>query len=547
MNSNSRDEPIIAADLTDLGFKLVDAPQALLDRLGKESGYVIQAPNGIRNSARDSKVFSPELQLVEYLSSNSWANHSLEFVSSYFNWWHQFVDKLPATHQFVADFRHLMELAKEQKDIGDVCTVKGFGNALLFSQTEEEMRLILKSAILPQFFESNPNGSILVVRNNYGLQRTMTATKALYTHQFVPQSNWQQDSVTAFPTMSNWYSVFPSDLAMDLLDLVIFAWFPQIPAFRVGRSGMSLIFIYDTPSKVKFPPYPTDWLAVVGANANHGGDRVPIADVFSSLDSPAHMQVAAQRFQSSDCPEPNELVSAIKWCVKSSSVFCFQLSDVCNYTRDGANVDSVLAFEHFVTVERAIRKTFSVLASRDAAASKAIVFEVADIFSAIAARFGIVNGDADFFKKLFNPTEGFVLIKDALRSIDGIGGRLLTMAAKIYEDLRKSIVASVWNRSRVTSNGILVPNRRGTTDNCEPTDIFVANLMRAFRNGHHGYFTEADNSRRPSRYIWMVDGRIPDSITMLPTLWLLALLADPTLLGWNPIPIEKVGSPIPEI
>ena len=54
----------------------------------------------------------------------------------------------------------------------------------------------------------------------------------------------------------------------------------------------------------------------------------------------------------------------------------------------------------------------------------------------------------------------------------------------------------------------------------------------------HGYFTDADkDKRRPSRYLWMVDGNVPDSITSLPALWLLAYLVDQTFVGWNPLPI----------
>lgn len=69
---------------------------------------------------------------------------------------------------------------------------------------------------------------------------------------------------------------------------------------------------------------------------------------------------------------------------------------------------------------------------------------------------------------------------------------------------------------------------------------FVAELMRAYRNAHHGYFSAADErNKRPSRYLFLADGDLPAEIMALPALWWLAYVADPSMVGWKYLPIDR--------
>ena len=73
---------------------------------------------------------------------------------------------------------------------------------------------------------------------------------------------------------------------------------------------------------------------------------------------------------------------------------------------------------------------------------------------------------------------------------------------------------------------------------CRPN--FVAELMRCYRNAHHGYFTAAPASHnRPSRYLFLVSGDLPAEMAALPALWWLAYLADPGMIGWKHLPINE--------
>ncbi len=108
-----------------------------------------------------------------------------------------------------------------------------------------------------------------------------------------------------------------------------------------------------------------------------------------------------------------------------------------------------------------------------------------------------------------------------------------TMALQVYRKIEDTLLASVWPASKVTPAGILVRDRSLASERPMEIPQFVAETMRAYRNAHHGYFTAGDESKRPSRYLFLVDGNLPVEMSRLPALWWLAYLADPTFVGWN--------------
>jgi hypothetical protein len=118
------------------------------------------------------------------------------------------------------------------------------------------------------------------------------------------------------------------------------------------------------------------------------------------------------------------------------------------------------------------------------------------------------------------------------------GRDLADLAGELYRKIEDTVIDSVWLKPKVTPQGIMVRTKDLAGKNALARADFVGELMRAYRNAHHGYFTEGDRSKRPSRYLYLVDGNLPAEITTLPALWFLAYLADPTLVGWKYLPIN---------
>jgi hypothetical protein len=84
----------------------------------------------------------------------------------------------------------------------------------------------------------------------------------------------------------------------------------------------------------------------------------------------------------------------------------------------------------------------------------------------------------------------------------------------------------VWLDYRIHGDDIIVKDKSLKKDINEDISLFTSNVIRALRNTHHGYFSRNDQSKRPSRYLSLVDGNIPDSFSSITLFWLLCLLED---------------------
>jgi hypothetical protein len=112
---------------------------------------------------------------------------------------------------------------------------------------------------------------------------------------------------------------------------------------------------------------------------------------------------------------------------------------------------------------------------------------------------------------------------------------LLDGANSVYDALRTTIVNSVFVAAKRTlAGGVLVRDKSLTSEREETPDEFTANVVRALRNTHHGYMTAGDRQNRPSRYLALVTGALPDTMTYIGVLTGLALLADPTVMIGRP-------------
>jgi len=91
----------------------------------------------------------------------------------------------------------------------------------------------------------------------------------------------------------------------------------------------------------------------------------------------------------------------------------------------------------------------------------------------------------------------------------------------------------------VTPNGILVRDKNLANEQPIPAPQFVAEVMRAFRNAHHGYFSaDPQSQNRPSRFLYLVNGNLPVEMSVFPAVWWLAYLADPEMVGWRHLKIN---------
>jgi len=230
-----------------------------------------------------------------------------------------------------------------------------------------------------------------------------------------------------------------------------------------------------------------------------------------------------------------------EWLIPTLDRWIFNLCDVANYTVDNnplSEIDGLSAYEHFMTVERLVARIVDVATSTEVGQAKTVVFEIADLVAQLQERFLGPPTAGARFKDLFNPDVAIPLFSPALKQIPGVGQELATQLEQTYSELQKFVITSVWIKGKVTQNGVLVKDSKLASENEESFGAFTGNVLRALRNGHHGYFTDQDDKqKRPSRYLALVTGEVPDSLVVLPALWFFAYLVDPRLFGWSPMSI----------
>lgn len=234
-----------------------------------------------------------------------------------------------------------------------------------------------------------------------------------------------------------------------------------------------------------------------------------------------------------------EIEVLIEWLAERYSELAFHAGDPCEFTEDGC-VDGVTAMEYGLTLDRVLRRSVSCVASDSAAERKMAAFEIADLLEELRGVWEPTLNSTAFFKRLHHPVQGRDLVKEALSALPPpFAGYFQESADQIYGELQSSVLASVWIKSKLTAQGVLVKGRDLSTEQVEPLPEFVANTVRALRNGHHGYVTKRDKSQRPSRYLSLVTGNLPDSMSYLGFLWMLAMLSAPKkMLGWDWMPVN---------
>jgi hypothetical protein len=236
-------------------------------------------------------------------------------------------------------------------------------------------------------------------------------------------------------------------------------------------------------------------------------------------------------------------VKLLRWFIDRINRLLYELTDVANFTHGHnpqAALDPVFAFEHQLTVDRLLRKTLLAMSLDEAPAGNLMAFEIADLYDTLSERFGNNKNKTEFFKKLFHTQEGPALIAPRFAGMPTpFAGYFADLTAQVYRKIEETVLASVWRPGKVTAGGVLVRDKDLASEAVMPGPQFVAEVMRAYRNAHHGYFSaDPVSQNRPLRFLFLVNGNLPVEMSALPALWWLAYLADPGLVGWKPLGIN---------
>jgi hypothetical protein len=391
------------------------------------------------------------------------------------------------------------------------------------------------------FFKLYPEGKIVVIQNHRDYFRISRRFKGAYTAAQTPWPDLKKDFTKGFLTLDDWQSVSVLDYTRVVIDLFCYMFYPFVSGFQANQLGLTFLLVFDPPERYEPPAFPSDWLAIPRSHSEFGEEDFDRKAALLEPKGAVAEHAGHQKYLHTKAFSAAEIVDLLRWFVEAGNRLFFELTDLTNFTAGfvpTGPIDPIFAFEHSITIDRMIRKTLGAMLLYEISSAKATVFEVADLYDANSELFS-GTGKTEFFKTLFDTKDGLALIRSQLATLPiPFADYFQGLATELYGELEQTILESVWLKSKVGSAGVSVRNKALTGENVEPSNKFVANVMRALRNAHHGYFSSGAPQKGPSRYLFPITGNVPDSITALPTLWLLAYLANPKLTGWNHLEVS---------
>jgi hypothetical protein len=411
------------------------------------------------------------------------------------------------------------------------------------------LRPMFRQHVAPCFFRLYPRGKIVVLRYDTAVDGTAALLRLLYATSQAPPKELLSDEYRGIQTLQQWHMTTLTRLMSVLLGLFNHLFYPHVGGACACLHGLAFLFLMDPAEQHVPAAFPRNWLGFPSRSASFGREAVDAVEVIQDFNGPAHQRESHQRFCHAKGFSAEERVKLLHWFIGRVNRLLYELTDVANFTQDHDPqevLNPVFAFEHQLSVDRLLRKTLLAMSLDEAPAGNLMAFEIADLYDTLALRFGHRKTTNDpyksteFFKALFHTQEGPALLTPYLATLpDPFASYFADLAAQVYHKIEETVLASVWRPGKVTPGGVLVRDRDLANESPMPVPQFVAEVMRAYRNAHHGYFSADPTSQnRPRRFLYLVNGNLPVEMSALPALWWLAYLADQGLVGWKPLAIN---------
>ncbi|MGL4554259.1 MAG: hypothetical protein ACRC33_24105 [Gemmataceae bacterium] len=412
----------------------------------------------------------------------------------------------------------------------------------------ELLRPMLRRHVAPCFFRRWPAGRIVVLRYDLGVDTAAALLRVQYAAAQAPLAELREEGFRGIRTMANWHMASLTRLVPALLAAFNNLCYPFVGGSSANPPGLAFLFLLDPPERIDLEPFPRNWLAIPGSACSFGRESADAAEILQDLSGPAHQRASHGRYRHDRGFTADERLGLLRWYIDRVNRLLYELTDAANFTEGHdpeAPIDPVFGYEHQLTADRLMLKTLLSMSLDEAPTANLMAFDVADLYDTLGVMFrhrdgsGKAYGPADFFKSLFNPQEGPRLLAGRLAMLpEPFAGHFSGVAATAYAALERTVLGSVWRKGKVTGGGVMVRDKTLSSEALMPAPQFVAEVMRAYRNAHHGYFSaEKVSQNRPSRFLYLADGDLPVELSALPVLWWLAYLADPGLVGWRHLPL----------
>ena len=324
-------------------------------------------------------------------------------------------------------------------------------------------------------------------------------------------------------SLMDWQHLAAQHLAERLAIATSLSCFPHCIGLITSRPGLTIQITGDCLPPYESDPFPRSLLELAFAYSSFAETPHTITETFIT-DPPT--QAVFHRY-AWDGPADNG-DCLLNWMWSRSAAVLENLFDVTLYpdsTADPNRIDHLLPWEVLQTLDRVCRRVIQLQSSESRVNNKLLVFEVADhlaeVFEALQQ-----SKAGERFSTLFSRDFGAELSATLGQLPAPWGDRFAEVCVAVYTELHETVKQSVWARRMQNEQGVVLRVADGSASR-EPWDSFVTATLRDLRNTHHGYSLKRKGARTR---LMLTTGALPESMTLLPTLWLLAALADPEMM-----------------
>jgi hypothetical protein len=538
------------ASLADFGYRKVGplpasggglAPAHVAERLTREGDYEATSGQWVRRRARRRGArFTGSIEVVTVIERDTpLDDERLAFVEQHArSRWTQIEAELL---RFRAEFSTLVEVVKRAEEEERWRGLYRLSQAL-FYVGPEFLRPMFRLHVAPCFFRLCPQGKVVVLRYDTGVDDAAAALRVLYAMAQAPLPELVNEGFQGVRTLCHWHLPSLTRLMPALLDLFSHLFYPFVGGACAGLHGLVFLFLLDPAERHRPALFPRNWLGFPGRSASFAREDADLVEIIRDFRGPAHERASHHRFCHAQGFSAEDRLRLLRWFVERLNRLLYELTDAANFTEDHdaqAAIDPVFGFEHQLTVDRLLRKTLTAMSLDEAPAANLMAFEIADLYDSLSERFDNHKNKTEFFKKLFHTKDGPALLIPRFGGLPApFADYFADLTTRTYAEIEETVLASVWRPGKVTASGVLVRDKNLATETALPAPQFVSEVMRAYRNPHHGYFSaDPVSQNRPSRFLFLVNGNLPVEMSALPVLWWLAYLADPALVGWKHLPL----------
>ena len=456
--------------------------------------------------------------------------------------WAKYCDDLPQFRMEASDCVKLIQEAENEKSRSRAMYY--LASAIAFA-APAHVRPLLREHCLPCIFRLYPKAKVVAIRFDTKIDSGAALLRSLYALAQSPFPELKNDSPEGVCSLREWHMLSVPKLLPTLLDCFNYMFYPFVGGSRImlpNGFGICLLILFDNPEKHVPGKYPRNWLAVPSSSASFATESFDLVEFATDYRGPLAQRIGHHRFCHEHGFGVEDRLTLFKWYISRLNRLLYELVDCANFTTDlkkENTIDPIFGYEHQITVDRLLRKTLLSMSLDVANHANLMRFEIADLYDTLSVRLGNSSNDTGFFKSLFNTNEVPKRIRNLLGQLPApFDSYFPDVADKAYRKIEETVVASVWRKQKVSAAGIIVRNKDLTSETAVSPSEFTSEVMRAYRNAHHGYFSAGDRGNRPSRYLFLVDGNLPVEMSALPVLWWLTYLADPKFVGWEHLEIS---------